>query len=188
MIYFTSDLHLGHASILKHRSGFNDIDEMNARIIESINSIVTPADTLYMLGDITCRVAEDEANSLISRINGKKIMLTGNHDGEYDPSLFEDVEDYIELKHNRRKYVLMHYPLVCWNKMKEGSIQLHGHIHSRSDYNEYNHEQGRLQYDVGVDANGFLPVSIDQIEKWASSCNWEEYAGIEHHKANKIIL
>ena len=188
MIYFTSDLHLGHVSILKHRSGFDDIETMNRVIMDGINSVVAPGDTLYLLGDITHRVSMEEANRLISNINGKKVLLTGNHDGKYDPSLFEDIEDYIELKHNGRRYVLMHYPLVCWNHMKEGSIQLHGHIHSRADYNQYNHDQGRLQYDVGVDANGFLPVSVSQIEKWASSCKWEEYAGIEHHRANKIIL
>ena len=30
MIYFTSDLHLGHYNVLKHRPSFADIDEIAA--------------------------------------------------------------------------------------------------------------------------------------------------------------
>ena len=40
---------------------------------------------------------------------------------------------------------------------------LHGHIHSDGSYNMSNREAGIKQYDVGVDANGYMPVSIKQI-------------------------
>lgn len=40
---------------------------------------------------------------------------------------------------------------------------LHGHIHSDKDYNLNNKEVGIKRYDVGVDANGFRPVSVDEI-------------------------
>ena len=42
-------------------------------------------------------------------------------------------------------------------------IQLHGHIHSDENYNIRNRDEGILRYDVGVDANQFLPVSVQQI-------------------------
>ena len=44
---------------------------------------------------------------------------------------------------------------------------LHGHIHSDGKYNRDNMEAGIRRYDVGVDANGYMPVSIKQIEKFA---------------------
>ena len=44
---------------------------------------------------------------------------------------------------------------------------LHGHIHSDGSYNRDNMEAGIKRYDVGVDENGYMPVSIKQIEKFA---------------------
>ena len=182
MIYFTSDLHLGHCTVLKHRPEFGSIDEMNETFISNINETVTARDTLYILGDLTFRIGEDEANDLIRRINGRKILLRGNHDVEYDPGLFERISDYEVLKYNKKVYVLMHYPLVCWDKMRFGAVQLHGHIHSGAGYNDRHHEMGRLQFDVGVDANGYRPVPISVIAAWADSAPWQEYKGREHHQ------
>lgn len=54
-----------------------------------------------------------------------------------------------------------------WQGMSHGSIHLHGHIHSRGmQYNELNRMQGLYRYDVGVDANGFRPVSLDEVLAW----------------------
>ena len=62
---------------------------------------------------------------------------------------------------------LMHYPMLSWPRSHYGSIMLHGHIHSDGSYNRDNMETGIKRYDVGVDANGYMPVSIKQIEKFA---------------------
>lgn len=43
---------------------------------------------------------------------------------------------------------------------------LHGHIHSDGSYNLCNRETGIRRYDVGVDANGYMPVSIKKIEEF----------------------
>ncbi len=52
---------------------------------------------------------------------------------------------------------------MFWSKKNSGSIQLHGHIHARKDYNIQNKVDGILRYDVGVDANNNFPVSVNQI-------------------------
>ena len=75
----------------------------------------------------------------------------------------EDVRDFMTVSLNGRYFALMHYPMLSWPKKNSGSIQLHGHIHARMDYNEQNREEGILRYDVGVDANNFYPVSVKQI-------------------------
>ena len=181
MIYFTSDLHLGHATVIKHRHDFADINEMNETLIRNINSVVTDSDTLYIIGDLSNRITVEEANEYIGRIRGHKILIRGNHDDEYDPELFAEITDYKEFEYGGKDYILMHYPLKCWNKMRFGSVQVHGHIHSTPKYNEHNHRIGRLQYDVGVDANEFRPVSIDEIAAWADSAPWQDYKGLYHH-------
>lgn len=43
-------------------------------------------------------------------------------------------------------------------------LHLHGHIHSKGDYNLQQKSDGILRYDVGVDANEFYPVSIEQVK------------------------
>lgn len=57
----------------------------------------------------------------------------------------------------------MHYPMVEWPKSRHGSVHLHGHQHNKSDYNERMRKEGIKRYDVGVDANDFKPVSINEI-------------------------
>ena len=82
-------------------------------------------------------------------------------------SLFEEIYDYKEFKHEKIKYVLMHYPIMEWNGSRHGgSIHLHGHIHSNGLYNEENRMNGILRYDVGVDANNYYPVSLRYIRSY----------------------
>ncbi len=45
-----------------------------------------------------------------------------------------------------------------------GSLHLHGHVHSKGDYNLQQNSDGILRYDVGVDVNEFYPASIEQVK------------------------
>jgi calcineurin-like phosphoesterase family protein len=105
----------------------------------------------------------EQANEIISKLNGKKILLTGNHDKKYDPNLFEEICDFKTISIDNTYFVLMHYPIMSWPKMHSGSIHVHGHIHSDELYNLQNQENGIKRYDAGVDANNFYPVSAKQI-------------------------
>lgn len=167
-IYFSSDLHLGHHNAIQFNNRpFATVEEMNETIIHNFNSVVKKNDRLYLLGDITHRIPETQANELISRLKGRKILLRGNHDRQYDPSLFEEICDYKEFNLEKLKYVLIHYPLMEWNRSRHNnSIHLHGHIHSDGQYNQNNRENGIMRYDVGVDANGYAPVSLAHIQEY----------------------
>lgn len=167
-MYFSSDLHLGHRGVIKFNNRpFETLDEMHQTIIHNFNSVIKKTDMLYLLGDIAYRIPMDEANALIAKIKGKKILIRGNHDGEYDPALFEAVYDYKEFNHQKLKYVLMHYPLMEWNRSRHNSsIHLHGHIHSNGAYNEENRKNGILRYDVGVDSHCYYPVSLTYIQSF----------------------
>jgi calcineurin-like phosphoesterase family protein len=52
---------------------------MNEALIWRWNSRVTPEDTVYVLGDV-CMGKIDTSLALISRLQGEKILLAGNHD------------------------------------------------------------------------------------------------------------
>lgn len=162
-IYFTSDLHLGHQSVLEFQNRpFSSVEEMNQTLIDNFNSVVHANDRVYLLGDVSYRIPESQANELIRQLKGKKILIRGNHDGTYDPSLFEAMYDYHELKYEKFKYILTHYPLMEWNGSRRNhSLHLHGHIHSTGTYNAENRANGILRYDVGVDSHNYYPVSLE---------------------------
>jgi calcineurin-like phosphoesterase family protein len=145
---------------------FENAEEMNEALIKNYNSVVHKDDTVYILGDIAHRIGVTYANELISRLNGKKYLIKGNHDKKFDESLFEEIRDFMTVSINGHYIALMHYPMLSWPRSHYGSIMLHGHIHSDGKYNKENRENGILRYDVGVDANNYAPVSIKEIEKF----------------------
>lgn len=169
MIYFTSDLHLGHYNIIHMcKRPFKTLEEMNKTLIRNWNNTISPSDTVYILGDIAMKLTVQDINKIIYQLNGKKILIKGNHDKKYDESLFEEVCDYKEIKHNGYHFCLFHYPIEEWNGFFRGSIHLHGHQHNHSIYNKAMRAKNLRRYDVGVDANDFKPVSIEEIIKFIS--------------------
>ena len=89
-------------------------------------------------------------------------------DKKYDESLFKDIRDFMTISVNGLHISLMHYPMLSWPRSHYGSIMLHGHIHSDTSYNISNREAGIKRYDVGVDANGYFPVSIEEVKEFVS--------------------
>lgn len=164
MIYFTADLHFRHKNIIKYCARpFKDEDEMDEAIIKNWNSVVTTADTVYILGDFTKICDYQIINSYLAKLNGKKILLLGNHDEYIKENFnlldFKEVCEYKELVINERKIILFHYPLLEWNDKKNGAICLHGHLHGKTR----NICNIVGLFDVGVDANKFFPVSLDSV-------------------------
>ncbi len=105
----------------------------------------------------------DRANELISRLNGKKILIKGNHDKKDDLNCLRKYVISKTVSLNGLYFALMYYPMLSWRKKNSGSIQLHGHIHAHEEYNLQNKADGIRRYDVGVDANNYYPCIVKQI-------------------------
>lgn len=170
MLYFSSDHHMNHeAAIRMCNRPFATVEEMNRTLIDNINARVHKNDTLYLLGDITNKGTVASANELIAQIKcPNKILVRGNHDKNYDKTLFKEIHNLTEIHvgmgGKNYSITLCHFDMNSWYKSRHGSLHLHGHIHSK--YGEYNflmREQGIRRYDVGVDANHFMPVSLEEI-------------------------
>lgn len=165
-IHFTSDLHLGHRAVFTMRSrSFPNVEAMNAQLIKNINERVGVNDTLWILGDVSYRIGRDAAENLLRQIRCRNLRLVrGNHDRDWsDKGLFAEICDYKELNLDGRRVCLMHYPIASWNGMHRGSVHLHGHSHNAPGYNLANVADGHLLWDVGVDANGYAPISWEYI-------------------------
>ena len=141
MNYFISDLHLccknqTQAGANYDGRPFANTDEMNEHILRSWNQKVTNADTVYILGDVGLRGKNDDLVSLVARMNGKKVLVFGNHDDVQDYRyriLFHDICHYKELTENFNgqayKVAICHYPILMWSGQHRGTILLYGHTH-----------------------------------------------------------
>ena len=95
MIYFTSDLHLGHRGIITMQNRpFKTVEEMNRILIQNFNACVGKGDTVCILGDICHHMPVEAANDTISSLHGTKYLVKGNHDKKYAEGLFEDICDF----------------------------------------------------------------------------------------------
>lgn len=146
MRYFISDLHFYHQNLNEQMDcrGFADGKEMNEYMIRQWNRRVGPKDEVVILGDLS--VGKGKAtNVIVEQLNGRLILLEGNHDRflgdkQFDRSRFEWIGPYLELQDHKRKLVLCHYPILCYNgqyrKMRDGSdrtFMLYGHVHNTCD-------------------------------------------------------
>ena len=155
-VFFTSDTHFGDHRVLNlYPRPFATAAEMDAALIERWNAAVTPADDVWHLGDFarTARYAAE----LLRVLNGRKHLLVGNNDpGAALEQGWTSVAPYRELELDGRGLVLCHYPFRSWNGQHRRAINLHGHSHGRM-------KPLPRQFDVGVDARAYRPVTLDQL-------------------------
>ena len=167
MMFFTADTHFGHANILDLcKRPFETIEEMNETIIKNWNAKVTGADTVFIVGDMFFRFKDVE--SILRRLNGKKHLIIGNHDGTwlndyYAYKYFAEVTDFKVTSNGEHAITLCHYPLLTW-KHEKRSYMIHGHIHADTtdDFFPLICKRENL-LNAGVDVNGFAPVTFDEL-------------------------
>ena len=170
MKYYTSDIHFGHNKIIDFaKRPFKSIEEMDNTIINNWNNKIKPTDEVYILGDFAFYKGE-KTNEILKQLNGTKYLIIGNHDcyflkdKSFDKSLFKWIENYKEIKDNKRKVVLFHYPIAVWNASHHGSYHLHGHIHRNIETpHPLDFNLGEYALNVGMDVNNFVPMSLDEL-------------------------
>ncbi len=146
MRYYIADLHFFHANINDRMDcrGFADVEEMNRYMIDKWNRKVGENDEVVILGDLSWGNAE-QTSMLLRQLNGRLYLIRGNHDKfvsktTMDMSRFVWVKPYEELYDNKRKVVLCHYPIMCYNgqyRLDDNgnpiTYMLYGHVHDTRD-------------------------------------------------------
>lgn len=124
--YYISDLHLFHKNVTDEGSNFENrpfktLEEMHKTIKENWNGVVTNADHVYILGDLSWKENEDVIQ-FVSTLRGNKHLILGNHDTVKDQrykQLFNEIVNYKEIKDNidGKQYhiVMSHFPIAFWN-------------------------------------------------------------------------
>lgn len=146
MRYYIADCHFFHEKLNERmdKRGFATVEEMNQYMIDKWNGKVRKNDEVVILGDLSFGKLE-ETKELLSKLNGTLYMIRGNHDHfldnkDFDKSRFVWIKEYAEIHDNRRKVILCHYPVMCYNGQyhldKKGNpktYMLYGHVHDTYD-------------------------------------------------------
>ena len=164
-IWITSDLHFWHKSILvfcKDTRPWGTLEEMHQALIDEWNSKVKPDDIIFSLGDFSFK-GKEATEEILSKLNGKKVMILGNHDkvlrnsGKKGEFGIIDIVDYLELRVDGVKICMSHFPFLDWNRKQHQSVMLHGHLHGV----KYHTNVGKIM-DVGYDVEGKI-FNIDEV-------------------------
>jgi len=141
-------------------------------MIANWNSVIGKDDTVFHLGDF-CLGGAAEWTKILDRLNGKIYLIMGNHDlkniRQGFISRFEHVAMQMHIEVGKQQIYLCHFPFLCFEGGYKDVWQLFGHVHTRK--NNTGNDAERLQflyptqYDVGVDNNGFAPVSFGLVKR-----------------------
>ena len=215
MRYYIADLHFYHAAMndrMDHR-GFADVEEMNEYMINKWNQKVRKNDDVVIIGDLSWGNAE-ETSQLTRRLNGNLYLIQGNHDRfvsktTMDMRRFVWVKPYEELYDNKRKVILCHYPIMCYNGQyrldEDGNprtYMLYGHVHDTQDQRLIEQFQKITRATVTTDAQGnqrtipcnmincfcmysdYEPLTLDE---WIA-CDEKRQHNLNSDKMNDFIL
>lgn len=168
MNYYVSDLHFGHANVIRHDNRpFADLEEMDRIMLERWNEAVGEDDDVYVVGDF-CYRSGKTADWYLRRLKGRKHLVVGNHDwltlrNAKAMAMFASVDRLLEIEDAGRAVVLCHYPLAEWRNSRRGAWHVHGHIHTRRNATwAFMHTLPRA-LNAAAALNGYAPVPFDRL-------------------------
>ena len=178
-----------------------DLEHMHRVLVNNYNACVGPNNTGFFLGDVSFR---DSGLGIISKLNGYKVCILGNHDKSAGKMLemgFDLVLNAAMFTIGKSIITMSHCPLR--GVFREGPINQDGeqmknfrpfelwHGESRHDayslpdfgqFHLHGHTHKRKgndvilgkQWDIGVVGNGYRPISYSQIESWIAKSYQEK--------------
>lgn len=156
-IYFSSDLHLGHANIIRYCARpFANVSEMNSTLISNWNKTITDEDLVYYLGDLAYGKGSGPASYWLRKLNGRITYIGGNHDKN-----IPNMKNYEILKYKTHSFLLVHDPSklpIRW----DGWV-IHGDKHNNNIL-QYPFINGKNKtINVSAELINYRPLNIEQL-------------------------
>lgn len=182
--WFTSDLHFGHERIIELcNRPFRNVKWMDMELERRWNSVVSPEDEVYVLGDLALGKLNDSLQHAAMLV-GRKFLVPGNHDRMWSglkkvqPEKVRWYEDagFVILSEQPtfwansldKPLLLCHFPYAGDSQETDRHFEhrpkdnglwlLHGHTHWPRVFSDH-----PRQIHVGVDAWNYQPVSLHRI-------------------------
>jgi calcineurin-like phosphoesterase family protein len=161
--WFIADTHFSHNNILKYENRpFDDIMDMNNKLIAYWNSTVKNDDKIFILGDFAlCK--KETIKEIVEQLHGYKVLIMGNHD-QLSP------KSYIELGFNEvsrypvileQFWILSHAPMYLNESMPYANI--FGHVHSNPEYKDYSAQS--ICVSVERAHMNYRPISFNKVKE-----------------------
>lgn len=170
--FYIADTHFGHEKIIPMcNRPFKDIQDMHEQLIKKWNSKVSDEDTVYILGDVCFKMSKQDIISVLKQLNGRKILLKGNHDkyvGQRDfDECFEGIYDILQINEDKQQIILCHYPIIDYAGMYYGAKMIYGHVHNR-------YVPHKNMYCASVECIDFAPATLEELEEIYKNKSVEE--------------
>ena len=165
-VYLVSDTHFGHAGVCRFLRNdgvtklrpWDNPEDMDEAMVKAWNERVRPNDKVYHLGDV---VINRRALTTLSRLNGDKVLIRGNHD------IFRD-DEYRKYFRELRAYHVMNGMILSHIPIHEESLgrfgtNIHGHLHANRVMKD-----GAVDvryHCVCVEQTDFAPVLFEDVIK-----------------------
>lgn len=163
-IWFTSDSHFSHESVLKFtgddgeliRPGFSSVEEMDELMLQNWNSVVKPGDKVYHLGDVVMKM--EAVHNILPHLNGSKRLVLGNHDAPFLQHMMKYFKKVMLWRIFKDEgFVCSHIPLMPSQFRHKVTHNLFGHIHQ----NEM--DDPVMYMNVCVEKTNYTPIHMDQV-------------------------
>lgn len=176
-VWLVSDTHFGHAGVCRFTQNdgvtklrpWDDPQEMDEFMIQAWNDKVKPNDKVYHLGDV---VINRRCLPTLSRLNGDKVLIRGNHD------IFRD-DEYRQYFRELRAYHVMSGMILSHIPLHEASLgrfgtNIHGHLHDnrvmkprgvdvKTGQVLYSDEFDVRYHCVCVEQTDFAPILFEEV-------------------------
>jgi len=178
--FIVSDTHFCHAQILEYCARpFKSVEEMNEVMIERWNAVVSPSDVVIHMGDVGFRY--EKLKDIIDRLNGKKLLIRGNHDwsiNKMESLGFQCLtqcknDSYVEVMRNRMFHIC-HRPrdmatIPSDNKELAFQVRLVGHEHNNMPIfikwvrDTSDVARPIMALNLSIEHWGYVPTHIDKV-------------------------
>ena len=154
-VFFTSDWHFGHRSILKYRD-FDSIEEHDDTFIYNFNRVVGKRDIVFFMGDIAF---SEEGLEKLKRLRHcqKKVFYLGNHD-TLPTEKYLEYFDEVHAIRSYKNFWLSHCPIHS-QEMRKRIGNIHGHLHA-----SVLDDSRRQYFDVSPEKHKFEMVDFEDIK------------------------
>jgi calcineurin-like phosphoesterase family protein len=164
--FVTSDLHFGHKNIIVYENRpFLTVEEMDQKLIQNWNNVVSKTDKVFVLGDVSF-YDKEKTKELVTQLNGKKILICGNHDKGRNVQWWLDVgfQEVSKFPIIINEFiVLSHEPPTYFNSCTP-YFYLYGHVHGSDMYKTVTKNTAC----VCCERWGYTPVNLEKIKDLAT--------------------
>jgi calcineurin-like phosphoesterase family protein len=177
MDFFTSDNHWFNSNVIGYQARpFNSVRHQDDTMVTNWNLVVGKNDRVIHLGDVFLGGTPEEARALISKLNGYKILVRGNHDANRVKMLEMGFDEVIEGNNCVLEVSGPHGPLSVWCNHFPKEVDDHRPKYVRPappvgeefDFSVCGHVHGAWTVrsricNVSVERWGYAPASVEQV-------------------------